>query len=193
MNPEPYASTWKLPRDDHGWFRNHDQLRAALAETPANTVVELGSWLGLSARFMARLLSPGGKLYCIDTWAGSAEHWNIPDFEVQRRLVLLYQQFLSNVMHDDLCNQIIPFRTTTLEGARMLMVRADLVYVDAAHDEESVYQDIMAWHAKLAPGGIMCGDDWDWPSVQAGVTRAANELNRSLVGSEGFWRFINTA
>jgi len=76
---------------------------------------------------------------------------------------------------------------TVAEAAGALAVTPDLVYVDASHDEESVLADIRAWHAKLAPGGILCGDDWQHAPVQCAVTQAAGELGFAVEGEESFW------
>jgi hypothetical protein len=48
------------------------------------------------------------------------------------------------------------------------------VYIDAAHDYDSVRDDLAAWYPKLAPGGLIGGHDYSsaWP----GVTQAVNEF-----------------
>lgn len=46
----------------------------------------------------------------------------------------------------------------------------DFVFVDAGHDYESVKADILAWLPKLKPGGVIAGDDIDWPGVHQAVS-----------------------
>jgi predicted O-methyltransferase YrrM len=48
-----------------------------------------------------------------------------------------------------------------------------VVYVDGAHEYESVRADVAAYWRLLRPGGFMIGDDYmaSWP----GVMRAADE------------------
>jgi thiamine phosphate synthase YjbQ (UPF0047 family) len=46
------------------------------------------------------------------------------------------------------------------------------IFIDAAHDQVSVLQDIAAWLPKLAPGGIIAGHDYDHPEVKRAVTSA---------------------
>ncbi len=83
----------------------------------------------------------------------------------------------------------------TTEAARGLNVKADLIYVDASHDEESVYNDVMNWYPKLNEGGTMCGDDADWRdhtgrlTVLAAIQRAALQLNVTLHLDGPFWYF----
>jgi len=51
----------------------------------------------------------------------------------------------------------------------------DFIYIDAAHDYESVKADLGGWYGKLRSKGIFAGHDYDeqaWP----GVFRAVNEF-----------------
>jgi hypothetical protein len=185
-HPEPYNSINDLPFDGHGWFINGSSLQPILAGKQPKVVVEVGSWLGSSTRFIAENLPEGGVIYAVDTWRGSSTesvHMQDP------RLPYLYQLFLSNVKHANLTDRIIPVRMESLEAAKALNVKADLIYLDGAHDTTSVYNDIIAWSPHLEEGGFMCGDDWGWLSVQTGVLKAAKVLNKNAYGYENFWWF----
>lgn len=184
--PEPYRSINDLPFDDHGWFGNGEQLSACFNERPITTVIEIGSWLGSSTRFLATSVTKGGKVYAVDTWAGSPqEQQHLQD----PRLPYLYQLFLSNIKHAQLTRIVDPIRMTSFEASKALNIRADLIYLDGAHDTASVYQDIHAWYPHLNEGGIICGDDWLWPTVRAAVVQAAAELNKSVYSSGNFWKY----
>jgi predicted O-methyltransferase YrrM len=183
---EPYCSLADLPFDPQGWFGNAEQLSQIFNEKPITTIIEVGSWLGSSTRFLATYVEPKGKVYAVDTWRGSlteAVHMQDP------RLPYLYQLFLSNVKHAKLTSIIIPVRMESLEAARALNVKADLIYIDASHETAAVYQDILAWSRHLNEDAIMCGDDWMWPSVREAVVEAAKVLNKKIDSSENFWRF----
>lgn len=182
--PEPYQSNVDLPFDGHGWFMNAEQLQVQLSKKPAKVVIEVGSWLGCSTRFIASAIPDGGVVYAVDTWLGSSDeslHLQDP------RLPYLYQQFLSNVKHAGLTSKIIPVRMRSLEAASGINVKADLIYIDAGHDTASVFQDIMAWYPHLNQGGIMCGDDWGWLTVQSAVIMGANQLGKRVCASGNFW------
>lgn len=58
----------------------------------------------------------------------------------------------------------------------------DFVYIDAAHDHESVRKDLDAWWPAVAPGGILAGHDWDDFPAHEGVKRAVKGL-ASRVGA----------
>lgn len=184
--PEPYRSVEDLPFDSHGWFLNAPQLTEQLNQKPIQTVIEVGSWLGCSTRFIAKSIPDGAKVYAVDTWRGSTnEEATMKD----PRIPYLYQLFLSNVKHAGLTDKIIPVRMASLEAALALNVQADLIYIDASHDTVSVYNDIIAWYPHLKADGIMCGDDWQAESVRIGVQQAAKKLNRKVIGNGAFWRY----
>lgn len=182
--PEPYASINDLPFDDHGWFGNARQLQPILESHHPKIVVEIGSWLGCSTRFLASNIDDGALVYAIDTWKGSPQeevHMQDP------RLPYLYQLFLSNVKHAGLTHKIIPIRMESLEAARALNLEADLIYLDAAHDTASVRNDILHWYPHLSETGVLCGDDWYWDSVRVAVIECANILNMKVYNDENFW------
>ncbi len=55
----------------------------------------------------------------------------------------------------------------------------DFVYIDAAHDLESVREDIAAWYPLVRPGGILAGHDYlDGPlgGMTCGVKSAVDEF-----------------
>jgi len=129
------------------------------------------------------------KLFCIDDWTADSDIAILSTPGLDEKRKILYQQFLSNVKHHKLCDKIIPMRMKTLEAASMLNVKADLIYVDASHDEKSVYEDVMAWLPHLEKGGIMCGDDWQFFGISAAVTRVCREQGKILKVEGNFWWF----
>jgi predicted O-methyltransferase YrrM len=183
-----------MPFDSHGWFgsENRKNLKWIIKDKSPKIIVELGSWLGLSARFMADLLPEDGRLYAIDIWlALNPRSAYAKNAAWASKLPALYQQFLSNLKHCNLTKKVIPVRMTTQEAANALNVIPDLIYVDASHEEEDVYADILSWYPKLSKTGIMCGDDYatDHPGVIAATRKAAKELDVKLCNDKRFWWF----
>lgn len=180
-----YSAIDPLPFDAHGWFVNEFALDRIFREKQIKTVIELGSWVGASTRFLALRVGQNGKVYAVDTWKGTPSNAaQIKD----PRLPNLFRLFLSNVIHMGLTNTIVPVPMTTDEAAKFLNVKADLIYFDA--DPEQVEKDILNWFPHLNEGGIFCGTNWNDPQVQAGAERATMELGRQIdVDSRGiFWR-----
>jgi predicted O-methyltransferase YrrM len=41
----------------------------------------------------------------------------------------------------------------------------DIAYIDGDHRPEAVREDLESWFSKIRPGGIICGDDYNWPGT----------------------------
>jgi predicted O-methyltransferase YrrM len=179
----------QLPFDDHGWLskNNQEMLAFFFEQYDIQTVIEIGTWLGKSAFFMAKMLPEDGRLYAIDHWQGDG--FIKMHGRHNERLENLYHRFLSNLYQVQLENKIIPIRMNSQEAVQAIDVGADLIYIDASHKEKDVYQDILAWWKKLNPNGILCGDDYKWKSVQNATQKAAKELGVQLKNKSPFWWF----
>lgn len=158
-----------LPEDLQGWAGTDPLLRRAIEAIRPGLVIEVGTRKGQSAVFMAetcRELGLDAALLCIDTWLGSLEHLLDPGFRplfaIRRGRPTLYEQFLSNIRARGLQTYVTPLPQTSRTAARFLGVRgvrADLVYLDASHEEEDVLADLEAYWPLLRPGGLSVGDD----------------------------------
>ena len=142
--------------------------------------VEVGSWKGRSTAYMAVEIFNSYKkinFNCVDTWAGSDEHLDKSNTSYEPLLETpdgLYNHFIENLKPVE--SIITPIRKTSIEASRMFDDNSiDFIMIDAAHDYDNVKNDIMHWYPKLAPGGIIAGDDLDWPGVTQAVTEYFNE------------------
>ncbi len=188
--PYPYHTLSEvLPLNLHSLYRNKETITALIEEYHVQVIIELGSWMGASTRHFAREISPHGRVYAIDHWLGSAEHQSR---RYRRVLPTLYHQFLSNVIQEGLTEQIIPIKMPVHEASllfKTLRIMPDMIYVDASHDEESVYQDLSDWFPLVRERGVMCGDDWDIQEVRTAVSRFATE-NNLMIETDGIcWNF----
>ena len=157
-----------------GWFQPEAEwlYRWRVEQAPLNQFsrfVEVGSWKGRSAAFMAVEIINSGKpitLYCVDHWKGSDE----PEHKKDKELGRIYEIFRKNLKHFP---NVVPLRMTSAAASTAFADGSlDFVFIDAAHDYLSAKRDIEAWKPKLKSTGILAGDDWSWP----GVRRAASEL-----------------
>lgn len=191
--PKPYNELKQiLPYDDHGWYANKKPIKQLIGDHNIKVVIEVGSWLGKSTRHIAQLLPRNGKVYAVDHWQGSLEHQ--PGRSPHcKDLSLLYDQFLSNVIHAKLTHKIIPVRMSSVEAEKYLSnVVPDLIYIDASHEFEPVYQDLTIWFPHVKGHGILCGDDWQFPAVQQAVEKFAKENNLAIKIKSPFWRLLQT-
>jgi hypothetical protein len=170
-----------LPYNDFGWYYAQEPIEKIIKEKNVRVVIELGSWLGKSTRHIASLLPENGVVWAVDHWQGSIEH-HVENYdyypEMKTILPVLYEQFLSNVIHAELTHKIIPWKMTTDEAIqrfRQEQIHPDLIYVDASHDEESVYKDLCNYYPLIKEHGTICGDDWGWGEEQGFPVRRAVE------------------
>ncbi len=173
--PWPDAMPEVAP-DDHGWFQDcNARLLNRFLGPRTELIVELGSWLGKSARFMLAA-APHATVVCVDHWQGSPECQRPRPDGAMQKLPRLYETFLRNMW--DWRDRVAPLRAATIEGlneVNRLGLRPDLVYVDAGHDYQSVLADVTT-ALDLFPAAQIVGDDWLY---YAGVRRAVTELARA--------------
>lgn len=170
-----------FPLDVSGWLMDADVLDQLVDQIKPRLIIEVGSWKGASAHHMLRRALKWGEcsIVCIDTWLGSPEHYVNRQLRAQMPLKhgrpQLYEQFIANVIHAGFENRVMPIPLPSLLAAELLEkigAKAPFIYIDAAHDQKSVEDDIAAYWPLLTPGGVICGDDYNpkcWPGVVKAV------------------------
>lgn len=177
-----YKDVEILPKDISGWNGNSAIFRDLIDQIKPNLILEVGTWKGQSAINMGNIIKQNHystKILCIDTWLGAVEFWGHLAHTPERNLLLkngypqIYYQFISNVIHEKLEDIILPFPNTSDNAYRYLLrqnIKADLIYIDASHEEDDVYRDISNYYNLLTPNGIIFGDDYnDWIGVKKAV------------------------
>lgn len=67
----------------------------------------------------------------------------------------------------------------------------DFVYIDADHDEEHVYNDIVAWAKKVRSGGVVGGHDFSvYEETRKGVIKYALENDIEVYFRYQDWWFV---
>jgi predicted O-methyltransferase YrrM len=162
------------PAATPGWFHHGPTILELVERHKPKVCVELGTWLGASAIPVARSVARwGGTLTCVDTWAGDLS--GAPDIPpAPWMLVACARNILSAGVGANV--RLIPART--LEAAAAWTEPIDYLYIDAAHDYDSVRVDLHAWVPKVKPGGLILGDDYG-NRVFAGVRQAWDEFEQT--------------
>jgi len=182
------------PPELQGWGSTDPIFKSILEQKNPKLIIEVGSWKGLSAIHMAQVMKALGRrdfeILCVDTWLGSYEHWlerDDPHFfaslALENGYPTLYRQFLTNVVKTGHHDVITPFPLTAGQAAIWLAhknITADFIYIDAAHDEDSVRADLQSYWPLLSPGGVLLGDDYDQPTLAAAADRFALEMDVPL-------------
>ena len=115
------------------------------------TIVEVGSFMGLSAFIFANALidsnNLNAKIYCIDLW-NSWRNYN-------------YDVFQNNIINNSIGNLVVNLRGDSLSKSFEINQKsADLVFIDADHSYDGCYNDLLAYFPKLKSNGILLGHDY---------------------------------
>lgn len=179
--------------DDHGWFNNQSTLGKFL-NPDVKVVVELGSWLGSSTRFILDQ-APNAKVIAIDHWSdnikdyGNGGSTDASSDEGIEKIGTLWETFLINCWNYK--NRLYPIRAYTQDGLKKLKkynIVADVVYIDASHSYEDVIADITL-SRKLWPNAQIVGDDYIWDSVKKAAHDYADKNGFKVVAEDNCWYY----
>ena len=203
-------------KDIHGWFTFPNFYSTIAQKFKPDVqdryhIVEVGTWLGQSAAFLAvELINNGNSdniiFDCVDTWEGSSEHLNkdgkiefdwvdvdqLGNITFEENYVMtsdeLYDKFLSNI--EPVRHIINPIKMKSVDAAKLYDDGSlDLVFIDAGHEFDHVVADIKAWLPKVRPYGFIAGHDYSWDDE---VKRAVHSIFPTISReTEGCWIKIN--
>lgn len=166
--------------------REHALLRRLCAGMVGGCrMLEIGSWMGASAVVLgAEARARAGRLVCVDWWAGEdgndadplrawARSWHTDPMGA----------FWRRIRKAELVGTVMPMRGKSQDVLPLLMPYLfHFVWIDGDHRYKGVRFDIEQARRLIAPGGIICGHDYDPGSD---VALAANEAFGSRLHVEG--------
>jgi predicted O-methyltransferase YrrM len=152
------------------WFCQQSQdvlagLVRSVADVPG-LLLEIGAWEGRSTVAMANAAHPR-MVHTVDTWAGSPG-------EVSATLAAgrdVFATWSANVAALTGGN-VVAHRMGWREFVPTITEPIALAFIDAEHTYTEVRDNVTALLPHMAPGGIMCGDDWHHPPVREAVLEA---------------------
>ena len=177
----------------HGWASFGDQgdlinlILDNLLVIDKIKIAEIGVYKGRgTALWNVELINRGidYEYYAIDRFEGSEEHKvsdDIPHYEVALNNLIPIKDKINLIKSDSIeASQTYPD------------AYFDIMYIDAAHDYESVKKDILAWLPKLKDGGAICGDDYisGWPGVIQAVDEIFGKHNINVIGNQQWLKTI---
>jgi predicted O-methyltransferase YrrM len=150
-----------LARGIDGWlFEAETGLLYNLARQadPKGVIVEIGSWKGKSTVCMGKgsEAGTGVKIYAIDPHTGSEEH------RVDGRKVWTFDEFKANIQKTGVADRVVPVVKPSVEAAQNFDQPVSLIFIDGAHDYDSVKADFEAWFPKVIEGGVVAFHDCSW-------------------------------
>jgi len=142
--------------------------RKELAKHFKSLKYKKGAEVGVHAGYYSRVLLdiiPDLELYMVDSWN---KH------EGRRRAYIEVQETFTPEKYPGA--KIIKGNSTDV-AKQIEDGSLDFVFIDAAHDYQSVKDDLNAWHKKVRKGGIMSGHDYyESRSGMLGVIKAVDEF-----------------
>ncbi len=144
-------------------FSSRNQLPTFLGTRfPGGRAVEVGTHRGQYAAIVLRNW-PGVRLTCVDPWVDYPGADLLPEKGKTRTDDMAAARTALD-RYD-----VAFLRTTSLAAAETVPDGSiHFVYLDGDHREHQVYQDLLAWWPKLAPGGVLAGHDFVCPGVPPG-------------------------
>ena len=168
-----------------GWCAKPNiEMFKRLINKDTKVIVDAGSWLGLSAWHFLKL-APNATVICLDTWLGSEEHKD------RKIIPILYETFIKNMW--EYKDRIIPVREDSRIGFAEIAIsdtQPDLIYIDMAHDRDSVIRDICN-AIRFFPRSKICGDDFTWQGVKEALDFLTKERSMNFKTYETCWELIN--
>lgn len=198
-----YENFYPRALELYGWNSNLPFLSEVIRDNKPLTVIEVGTWKGYSAITMANEMKKNniaGKIYCVDTWLGSVDFWYDSNKEFDLKLIngypSVYYNFLSNVVHYQLTDIIVPVPMCSNQAYKVfrnkLKKKADVIYVDGSHEKEDVYNDLKNYSTILENNGVIFGDDVNYPQVKEAVNEYCLENKITYtVKDNNFWVIRN--
>ena len=192
----PYDDFQPFPYDGFGWNSNDTSFKDVIESVKPNLIVEVGTWLGASAVNMANICFDLGikreelEIVCVDTWLGSVEHFSMGSLTRQNGRPVIYEQFISNIIHKELTDVITPFPIDSVNAHECFKgwnIQPDMIYIDAAHDYQSVKLDVFVWSQVLRSGGWMLFDDWHHEPIKRAVYEVFGQDKVFEVGGKAAW------
>lgn len=141
---------------DHRWPTEAELTWLAERAAEHKVICEVGVFCGRSTVAMAE--NTKGNVFAIDDFYGPRDI----DMPNEDRAQIL-NDFLANTAH--LRNVGIFVR----DHAEPPAIKGDMIFIDGAHDYESVLRDIRYWQTMLKPGGLLCGHDANWHTTAQAV------------------------
>ena len=161
----------------------HDRLALLACLPPGGVAAEVGVATGDYANMILEINRPA-KLHLIDLWAKKCLAHGVHPTSLYAKLTgsaeaawdIVNQRFASEIEN----GQVVLHRGLSWEMLASLPdYSLDWVYIDAAHDFESVKRDLETARLKVKPDGFISGHDyvrWGRFGFRGGVVEAVNEF-----------------
>lgn len=164
FNFRGHRSAWRIPTHTTP-FERLQLYRLGLQQQPGAIFLEVGSYLGASACFLAAAateIGGGAKVYCVDSWQNNAMSEGMRD---------TWREFRENTL--SYSPVVFPCQGMSVDIAKSFTGKINFLFLDGDHSYQGVRADVEAWLPLLAPGGVIALHDFGWAE---GVKRIVTEF-----------------
>lgn len=153
----------------------------------ANVIVEVGCYKGRSTEYLC--CGCPGVVYTIDNFIGSKFEDQQHHFQAAD---LNRFDFLHNMKRWLDSGKLFLLEEDTSSAYKILEKvlrhrKADMIFIDGEHDEQSVRFDIRCCYELLAPGGLLCGHDFSVYNHIGVVHAVTNLCPKYQMGPNSIW------
>lgn len=140
--------------DTHGAAEQWSSWLGPLAGLAGLNFLEVGSWVGNSARWLLRNILTGdnSRLTCVDTWMGGG---GMPELKETN-----LGEFLHRVA--PWLGRVSIIQARSEDALPTITDRFDMAYIDGSHEPWDVLSDsVLVWRL-VKKGGLIIWDDYDY-------------------------------
>jgi hypothetical protein len=184
------TQAFEIAKNIQGWMRREELEwlnKLARKQGALCNWVEVGSWKGRSLVATGLGLPGGAVLSAVESFTGSKDspgthsEVNFPIEWVQGHLRLavdLIRAYRFDVEVDVYAGRSLDMVGNFNNGSQ------NVVFIDGAHNEKAVTEDIEAWRPKVRPGGVLCGHDRGNRGVPKALKKTVGEWKE---GAGSIW------
>jgi len=183
--------------DKNSWFDFEKVYDMAVNHfVDGSEFIEIGSWQGASAAYLALKVKESGKkisVHCLDTWKGD------PDCENSQRIISNLNKPLKDIFINNMnkleitildCNtnsgynikpDIFMWEDDSISTLRKTQnKKIDFIFIDGGHSEQQIEKDIAEAKRVIKDDGWIGGHDYTAPHIQ----RIVKENFKNVEGIE---------
>jgi len=151
-------------KDIQGWFDFENIYDFAVKNLNNCNFLEIGAWAGKSTAYMANLIREQDKnikFYTVDTFLGEPTCQFHLD-KVQQLGGTIFNEFWSNISDLGLQSYVHPIISTSHNCIDKIRDKEfGFIFIDGAHDYESVNNDLHHVYDHVSNGGLIGGHDYN--------------------------------
>lgn len=166
---------------------------------PIHFIIDVNCHLGKSTKIIATTLRSIQKpfqtiLICVDTWLNDLGQWKVNQntenaFPIHGRSSY-HQQFITNIVMNNLTENVVPFPSSTIAAARFLFenrIVSQIIFFNHIYSEGEHYINLELYWTILENGGLFIGENWQWPQIRCNLYRFVQSKNVSVNHLGDIW------